>query len=88
MTPRGTTGLVLIFRGTHQVLSAEKAVKGAGVAAKVVPVPRFLSSDCGLALLCPAESIETVRAALAAVSLAPASAHLMDDGEEVEKILF
>ena len=31
--------LILIFRGTHQVLSAEKRLKGGGVPLRLIPVP-------------------------------------------------
>ncbi len=41
---------VLIFNSVHKVMSAEKALKQAGVDIKVMPVPRKLSSDCGLAI--------------------------------------
>ncbi len=44
---------VLIFHSIHRVMRAEKILKGAGVDARLVPVPRQLSSDCGLALVFP-----------------------------------
>jgi hypothetical protein len=36
-----------LFFSTHHALWAEQVLAGAGIAAKVVPVPRHLSSDCG-----------------------------------------
>ena len=42
--------VILIFRGTHQVMSAERRLKKAGVPMRLIPVPRRLSSDCGLAI--------------------------------------
>ena len=42
--------VVLIFRGTHQVMSAEKNLKREGVPTKLIPVPGQLSSDCGFAI--------------------------------------
>lgn len=42
--------VILIFRGTHQVMAAEKNLKKGGVPTKIIPVPRVLSSDCGLAI--------------------------------------
>lgn len=74
--------MILIFRGTHQVLSAEKRLKGGGVAMRLVPVPRRLTSDCGLAIRIPLAERERAREVLAAARLLPRSAHLpRDDGE-------
>lgn len=41
---------VLIFEGTHQVMAAEKEIKKEGLFMKLIPVPRALTSDCGLAI--------------------------------------
>lgn len=77
--------VVMIFRGTHQVLSAEKALKGGGVPVRLIPVPRRLTSDCGLAVRLQERSLPQAREALAAVPLVPASVHrLLADGEYEE----
>ncbi len=69
--------IVLIFRGTHQVLSAEKHLKRAGVPMRLIPVPRSLTSDCGLAIrISPAER-ERARAALVAANMPPYSVHIL-----------
>ncbi len=41
---------VLIFHSIHRVMRAEKLLKQAGLDVRLVPVPRQLSSDCGLSL--------------------------------------
>lgn len=41
---------VVLFHTTSAAMRAEKVLGRAGVAAKLVPVPRHLSSDCGVAL--------------------------------------
>ncbi len=41
---------VVTFEGTMQALRAEKRVKATGVACRLVPTPRELSSTCALAL--------------------------------------
>jgi hypothetical protein len=41
---------VFIFEGTHQVMAAEKTIKGEGISMRLIPVPRSLTSDCGLAI--------------------------------------
>ena len=39
-----------LFHSIHDVLRAEKDLKGRGVAFELVPVPRVLSSDCGVCI--------------------------------------
>ena len=45
-----TTHSVAIFDSTSAVLVAERLLKDAGVAYKIIPVPRHLSSDCGVCI--------------------------------------
>ena len=74
--------LILIFRGTHQVLSAEKRLKGGGVPLRLIPVPRRLTSDCGLAIRIPLDHRDRARDILSSSRLLPVSAHLpRADGE-------
>lgn len=42
--------LIITFSSTHHALKAEKILKKADIPAKVIPVPRDISSDCGVAL--------------------------------------
>lgn len=88
MANRFSQEIVLIFRGTHQVLSAEKTLKAGGVAMRLIPVPRRLTSDCGLAIrISPAERDKT-REVLARASLAPVSVHVSQvEGGYVEETL-
>lgn len=74
-------GMILIFRGTHQVMSAEKRLKGGGVAMRLIPVPRHLTSDCGLAIRIPFAERERAREVLRASRLLPVSVHIpREDG--------
>jgi len=41
---------VLIFSSIHQVMRAEKFLKGKGIEIDLIPVPREISSDCGVAV--------------------------------------
>lgn len=41
---------VLIFHSIHRVMKAEKVLKKEGLDVRLMPVPRQLSSDCGLSL--------------------------------------
>ena len=46
----------LIFVTIHDVLKAERTLKDAGLDVEVVPVPRSLSSDCGVCIKSGTES--------------------------------
>ncbi|MCE5263494.1 MAG: DUF3343 domain-containing protein [Deltaproteobacteria bacterium] len=41
---------VAIFQSVHHALLAEKVLIGAGIACKLIPMPRNISSDCGVCL--------------------------------------
>ena len=41
---------VAIFQSIHRVMKAEKVLKGLGLDILLIPVPRQLTSDCGLAI--------------------------------------
>ncbi|HHW14869.1 MAG TPA: DUF3343 domain-containing protein [Firmicutes bacterium] len=62
---------VLLFPSVHQVLRAEKVLGKAGVAGSLIPVPRQLSSDCGMAWSLAPELVETALATLKAAGLWP-----------------
>ncbi len=78
--------LVLIFRGTHQVLSAEKRLKAGGVPNRLIPVPRTLTSDCGLAIRIPLDRRDRAREILSEARMRPVSAHLPCAGGGYETV--
>jgi hypothetical protein len=41
---------VVLLHSTSHAIKAEKLLKKAGVACKLIPVPRHLSSDCGICI--------------------------------------
>lgn len=41
---------VVLFHSMTGALHAEKLFKNSGIAIKLIPVPRHLSSDCGICL--------------------------------------
>jgi hypothetical protein len=41
---------VVLFSGTQAALRAEKLLERVGQVVKLIPTPRHLSSDCGVAL--------------------------------------
>lgn len=42
--------VLLTFPSTYQALKAEKVIQGAGLTGRLIPMPREVSSLCGLAL--------------------------------------
>jgi hypothetical protein len=78
--------LILIFRGTHQVLSAEKRLKGSGVPMRLIPVPRSLTSNCGLAIRIPLDHRDRAREILSRARMLPVSAHLPRGGGEHDPV--
>lgn len=49
---------LLLFKTTHDVIKAERLCRKAGLPVQVIPVPREISSECGMALEPPADRIE------------------------------
>jgi hypothetical protein len=47
---RAVTYEVLMFTSVSHALRAEKILKEAGIPFKLIPVPRHISSDCGVCL--------------------------------------
>ncbi len=48
--------VLLLFASIHHVLAAEAALEAGGVEPDLVPVPKEISSDCGMAIaLAPAD---------------------------------
>ena len=41
---------VILFDSVHHALRSEKILKGMGIPHKLIPVPRHISSDCGVCL--------------------------------------
>jgi hypothetical protein len=57
---------VAIFNSVHRVMKAEKLLKGENLPILLIPAPRALSADCGLAIRYAAADREQVEALLAA----------------------
>lgn len=60
---------VLLFPSVSHALRAETLVRRVGIACKLIPTPRQLSSDCGTALRFPWDEREKVQALLDASGL-------------------
>ena len=66
---------VAIFHSIHRVLKAEKILKSAQVDFLLIPVPRQLTADCGLALRFTAEVKDELLEVLAKDNLTPVELH-------------
>ena len=55
---------VVLFHSITGALQTEKRLKGKGIATKLIPVPRQLSSDCGVCLRFRSEDEAEIRRAL------------------------
>lgn len=49
---------VILFPSVHHAIRAEKKTRENGFSVKLIPVPRHLSSDCGVCLRCSLEQRE------------------------------
>ena len=63
MTDKLAYGVVL-FYSTSAAIRAEKLTQGAGLKVKLIPVPRQLSSDCGISLRFEWDQADEVRSVL------------------------
>jgi len=55
---------VILFASTHFAIRAEKLAKAKGLPVKLIPIPRHLSSDCGVCLRFSWAQREEIEAAL------------------------
>lgn len=51
---------IVIFKSTRDMIQVERALKKCKYNFKVIPVPRSLSSECGMAIEIGADLIEAV----------------------------
>lgn len=70
---------VILFPSIHFALRAEKLMKQKGIPHKLIPVPRHLSSDCGVCLRIPWEKKEEVLGILAQSAVKVDGAHPLPD---------
>jgi len=71
---------VILFPSIHFALRAEKSMKGRGIAFKLIPVPRHLSSDCGVCLRFPWEKREEVLEILDEAAVKVDGPYLLPEG--------
>jgi hypothetical protein len=55
---------IVIFDTTQAVMRAEKVLNQAGIKTKLIPVPRHISSNCGVSLIFDLVLMSDVRSSL------------------------
>jgi hypothetical protein len=73
---------VLLFPSIHFALRAEKLLKGKISSVKLIPVPRHLSSDCGVCLRIPWGAREEIVGMLKEAGVKVEGIHLLSNKEE------
>lgn len=56
--------LRLIFHSIHNVMLAEELLLKMGIPIDMIPVPREISSDCGMCLACHHKDLNKIKAGL------------------------
>ena len=72
---------VAIFHSIHRVMKAEKILKGLHLDILLIPVPRQLSADCGMAIRYPYELHSEVAKILAGNALSEPETWLFQAGK-------
>lgn len=63
--------LLAVFNSAHRVMKAENTLKGCGLQILLIPAPRALSTDCGLAIRYESDIYDNVLLALKSEKLLP-----------------
>ena len=64
MSKPAPTKIYLIFHSIHNVMLAEELLLQAGITNEMAPVPREISSDCGMSLICTAADLANIKTCL------------------------
>ncbi len=64
----GEYAVILLYSTSHAI-RAEKVLNGAGIRSKMIPVPRHLSSNCGVCVRIDRDDCQAALQALEAIGL-------------------
>lgn len=78
--------LLAVFNSAHRVMKAESVLKARALPVLLIPSPRALSADCGLAIRYNQDAAESVINALAKENLLPAFISRRITGNKYETI--
>lgn len=56
---------VLMFKSVTGAMQAEKILKKSAIPFKIIPLPKTISTDCGICIRFEAEQLESIKLALA-----------------------
>jgi hypothetical protein len=73
--------VLFVLASASQGVKAEAALRAAGVACALIPVPRSLSSQCGVCLRVPGMKRDQAEAILARTGTAISATHETDGGQ-------
>jgi hypothetical protein len=76
---------VAVFNSIHRVMKAEKLLKGKRLPILLIPAPRSITADCGLAIRYAPVDRGEVEQALAEAGLKPESIYVKD-GEGYQRV--
>lgn len=71
---------IILFPSIHFALKAEKVIKEKGFVSKLIPIPRHLSSDCGVGLRIPWEEKDMIRKVLEEAAVRMEALHPLTSG--------
>lgn len=74
-----------VFNSTHRVLKAEGLIKGLGIDILLIPAPRALQTDCGLALRFDQEHAHAIMAILEKHGLLPTYVSCLRNGKYIQQ---
>jgi len=72
--------LLAVFNSSHRVMQAESVLKGLGLPILLIPAPRQLLTDCGLAIRFTENEREQIMMTLAQQELLPAFVSKYQEG--------
>jgi hypothetical protein len=72
---------VALFFTTSAVMQAEKILQRQGIPVRLIPTPRTLSSDCGIAIRYDQEYLERVSVLLQEAGVKSAGIHLVEEAD-------
>lgn len=79
---------IAVFHSIHKVMKAEKILKGAKVSILLIPAPRQIGSDCGLALRYAPEDASLILDLLISQGLPPAEIYQYQEGKFTPQVIF
>lgn len=78
--------LLAVFNSAHRVMKAESILKKCHLAILLIPAPRALSTDCGLAIRYESDISDCVLQALTAEKLLPDSIYRKNSDVDFERV--